>query len=331
MNKLQNAIEQSLAQQSWSLQSRAHPWPQLARGVWLKRDDELSASMSGSKLRKLASLSTAWQQDGAELVLACGGAQSNHLPALLQVIRQTALACQIWVWGRRDHLAARGNQALLQMLVCEEEMHWLAREDWPQVTKLMQEAKERYEAQGKLVFIVCEGGKQVESLWGAMTQALDVLRNERQHQLRWQHIFVDSGTGMSAIGLYCGLALCRQRRDLHVVLIAGDEKQFRQDLQLMRSYLQAFHLDWDDNEAPQLHFHRPPTARSFGATNQQIFTFMRDMARQSGVILDAIYTAKLAMTCRAFLEKQKILSPSLVIHSGGIASNDGFWTKILKT
>jgi len=295
----------------------------------LKRDDELSCTISGSKLRKLASLQRGWQLAEADVLLACGGSTANHLPALLQIARESAIDCQIWTWGSQFGNQASGNQALFRLLAEDHQINWLKREQWPEVEERMRMAATSLQEQGRSPYLIYEGGKQVDAIWGAMSLAVDLLRNQQEHGVRWQRVFIDSGTGMSAIGLYCGLAILKQKLDLHVVLVAGEQQEFERDLICFREFLQSLGLDWNDLMAPSLTFHKPVTARSFGATNRKIFDFIRAMARGSGVILDPIYSAKLALTAQAYLQRV-IAAPglSLLIHSGGAWTNQGFWGKI---
>ena len=50
-------------------------------------------------------------------------------------------------------------------------------------------------------YIVPEGSFCKEAIVGASTLALDILKNEKELGIEFDHVFVDSGTGMTAMSL----------------------------------------------------------------------------------------------------------------------------------
>ena len=73
-------------------------------------------------------------------------------------------------------------------------------------------------------------------------------------------------------------------------------------------------------ELPPWEVLRPPTARSFGAVNRTVLAEVARVAREEGLLIDPIYTAKLFLTARAYMDK----GPTLLFCGGGAFELSGF-------
>ncbi len=301
------------------LTSRIHPLPSWAPRVWIKRDDELA--LYGSKWRKMQGLVAAIQEHGADTVLAWGGSRSQFLLALLAISRELGLNLELLVKeGSPRH--THGPDLLWPLLKGQARLEMLSRSAWPEVENLARQRRDELCAAGKKVFLIREGGAQLEALWGSLTLPWDIVRQEQELGFCFTKIWVDAGTGLTAQALILGLGLLQSKAHCEVLLCAGREADFEKDLLERRAEL-ASALQM---EIPCASFqcHRPPSARSFGATNQAVFQEIQRTAGESGVLLDPIYSAKLFMTLRA---SPNLLGPEdrvLILHSGGTSSLFGF-------
>lgn len=308
------SIDQSLARPT-----RIHPLPSAPDGsLWIKREDELSSGVAGAKLRKYASLLPALRERGVAEVALIGGPNSNHLVGLLQLLREWRIKPWLFVREAAD-AARRGNALFIEMLAEPGTVTVVPRRDWPRVEQIAAAALAERSAAGVSTFLVPEGGFCAESLPGAMTLAEDILRNERESGLRFEHLFIDSGSGMSAIGLILGLAArCEDaaRRRIHISLIAGDEADFCRRLKSMTA----------DSDAilPQIDFLYPPIARSYGATNAALFDACRRIAREEGLLMDPVYSVKHYLSMQRWRETHPGASRSLFIYNGGSLGLAGF-------
>jgi 1-aminocyclopropane-1-carboxylate deaminase/D-cysteine desulfhydrase-like pyridoxal-dependent ACC family enzyme len=275
----------------------------------------------GSKWRKMQGLMAAVQEQGADSILAWGGSRSQFLLGLLSLSRELGLDLRLLV-KEGSPRQAHGPDLLWPLLQGSALVQTVSRSAWPQVENLARQTRDAWSAEGKKVFMVREGGAQVEALWGALTLPLDIVRQERELGLAFTRIWIDAGTGLMAQALILGLGLCQSRALCEVLLCAGSEEEFRRDLEQRRTEL-ASELQM---EIPCASFrcHRPMTARSFGATNKAVFQEIRRTAEESGVLLDPIYTAKLLMKVRASQEDWGLDERVLILHSGGTSSLFGF-------
>ncbi|HET9237810.1 MAG TPA: pyridoxal-phosphate dependent enzyme [Oligoflexus sp.] len=301
------------------LTSRIHPLLAWGGRVWIKRDDELGPL--GSKWRKMQGLAAALQENGADVMVAWGGSRSHFLQGLLSLGRELGIDVKLLVKeGSPRH--PHGPDLLWPLLSHAATIEVIPRSAWPQVENMAKERCERVQAQGRRVFCVREGGAQIETLWGALTLALDIVQQEKELGLSFAQLWVDAGTGLTAQALILGLGLLKSRATCEVLLCAGSEEAFKRDLESRRAELAAeLHC-----EIPQATFrcHQPLSARSFGSTNQAVFQEIQRTAHDTGILLDPIYSAKLFMSVRAAYAEKEPEHPVLILHAGGSSSLYGF-------
>lgn len=280
-----------------NLHSRVHPLRTFP-GCYVKRDDELGFGITGSKLRKYSTLVPYFISEQFDEVVVIGSAYSNHVMGITQLLIENGIKPILYLLGNADY-PARGNLLFTKLLT--DSIRWVSREEWPHVEEIA-----RNEQKG---FILPEGGFIAQSLPGAMTLAQDIARNEKELGFSFDHVFIDAGTGLSAIGLILGGV----RALVHVLLLADDEKTF-----LLK--LHRFSKD------PHQHFvlHRPETARSFGSVNRTVLDEIQFLARHEGILTDPIYSAKLFFETRRVLKD--IEGKALIIHSGGAHSLHNYIT-----
>lgn len=296
----------------WNLSSRVHSlnhFPKNEVTCYVKRDDELGCGISGSKLRKYSSLVPSLREYGIRHLIIIAGPQSNNLLAALQIAREldlkvTAFLIQPW------SMDIKGNYKLSRLFLDEKNIVWVSREEWRQVDEL---ATQYVNQLKEPAFILSEGANVPEALPGAISLADDIIKNEKELDLIFDHIFVDAGTGFSATGLISGLSKHHHPSKIHVLLLAEDECSFRKKLN-----------QWTGQDFVDVDCFYPETAKSFGAVNQTIKAEIRRVAKEEGILVDPVYSAKLFHESRHYIEKNELKGNVLLIHSGGILTLSGF-------
>ncbi len=290
----------------FSLSSRVHRlnhFPQHQTTCYVKRDDELSCGISGSKWRKYASLMPYLLQQGVQRLLIIAGSNSNNLLAALQMAREHQLAVTAFLLQPK-HQLIHANFKLSSLFLESKDIIWVEREQWPKVHILA----EQYRTQlVEASFILAEGASVPEALIGAQSLAQDIITNEAQLGLSFQHIFIDAGTGFMAAALIKGLTDSTHQAKIHVLLLADDQSVFHHKLQ-----------QWTGLTAANYCCFKPTTAKSFGAVNYCIKQEIRRVAQEEGILVEPIYSAKLFYESRRYIEQQQLQGNVLIIHSGGL-------------
>lgn len=294
-----------------SLSSRIHSlnhFPKNHTSCYVKREDELGCGINGTKLRKYASLIPHFKMQQIQHLIIIAGPQSNNLLAALQVSRELGLkvtAFLIKPW----QIEIKGNFKLSRLFLEEKSIIWVKREEWGRVHEL---ACQYASTCQEKTMVLNEGASVPEAMEGAKSLANDIVRNESEHDVVFDHVLIDAGTGFSAAGLIWGLAEQQHAAAVHVLLLADKEEKFREKLR-----------QWTGRSFSNVHCFCPTTAKSFGSINQAIRNEIAKIAKEEGILTDPIYSAKLFYESRRYIDRSTLRGNVLMIHSGGILTLSG--------
>ncbi len=302
--------------------SRVHALKTMGKNCYVKRDDELSFGVSGSKLRKYASLLPFLKARGSKEAVLSGNPFSNHILGLTQLLIENQIKPTLFLLKNRETIPLEGNFLLLSLFIDENQIHWVPEEDWCHLNEIISQYVNNHPNSVQIP----SGAFMPEALPGAISLPLNILKNEEELGFEFSDIFIEAGTGLSAIALILGLAGLQKKAKVHVILLADTPDVFSQKLEEMREIfngLTSIILPKAELQN-QFEVYIPSEALSFGSTNATIFKEIKRIARSEGFLLDPIYSAKLFFESRKIIEKQELKGPILLIHSGGGLTLIGF-------
>ncbi len=319
--KVENACRLKSAD-SFNLQSRIHRLRWFGRSdIWVKRDDELSFGVSGTKLRKHASILPALKLKGIEEVVVIGGSNSNNVLSAAQTLTENNIKITPFLLGPPPR--KEGNLKLLSLFVDDDEINWISRDQWADIETLVNKYIEDESAQGIKIFVLPEGGHHRLAVPGSLSILSDILRNEADSGVTFDHVFIDSGTGMIAQSLLAGAAAINKKTKFHIVVLAGSFETFECGLEQIIRYTEDF-LQILIPAQPDYELYYPTIAKSFGGTNRSIFREIKYIAKNDGILTDPVYSAKLFITAKQIIRDNSISGNILLIHSGGALALSGF-------
>lgn len=295
--------------------TRVHPFPLVQRPglqLYLKRDDEAGGLTAAGKLRKYASLLPALSAQGVQQAAIIGSTNSNNLVGLAQLLIQRGIRPVPFVLEGHH---SGSNAFYLRLLVPERDWVVCARADWAEVHTRAHAWQRAQEAQSQRSAVIPEGCWMPEALPGAMTLAADIRAHELELGLRFSHVIMDAGTGLSAMGLCAALRAEQTRPVVHAVSMADGVEAFE------ARWVQV--CEWLGQDAAGvigegLQLHIPRNARAYGSLNATVLQDVVRFARESGVLCDPVYNAKLFAEAEALLRRDTTLEGNiLLIHSGG--------------
>ncbi|MBS3905278.1 MAG: hypothetical protein KGZ39_08135 [Simkania sp.] len=317
---LQDSLERE-EHEDYPVKSRLHPLRSFGKKeahCFVKREDELGFSISGTKFRKYRTLIPFLKRQECNEAVVIGGAYSNHVLSITQLLIENGIKPTLFLKGPLPY-QKHGNFRFLQMLIPDSSIHWVPKTNWPKVT---QYASAYADGSARTV-ILPEGATVFPAFLGGLSLPLDILRNEEEHKIEFDHLFIEVGTGFSAAALLLGFAYLKKKTFCHLLLLAGTEEEFLKQLQILHADFER----WLGQKCSfPIHFscESSSLAPSFGSTNSELFQFLIRIAREEGFFLDPIYSGKLFYHAKKKMEANPFSGNILVVHSGGALTLAGF-------
>jgi D-cysteine desulfhydrase family pyridoxal phosphate-dependent enzyme len=292
--------------------------------IMIKRDDLTGLAFGGNKTRKLELNFGEARQRGADVVVGTAAAQSNHCRQTAAAAARLGLACHLLLrGGQKDGRPAQGNLLLDDLLGAEVRLlYGGALERWPEtVAAYMEQLRGR----GHVPYQVMN---TLESdRLGAVAYVGAFL--ELQEQLR--DVAAQRG-GPGAVRIYLaslggtggGLALAAKLlapRMRVVCFTPMDSVALRLPKLLAEANAAAELLGIPERlEAGDLTMHDETIGAGYGIPTAEGTDALRLVARQEGILLDPVYTAKAMAGLIDHIRRGVIGRDETVVflHTGGL-------------
>ena len=288
------------------------PLPRLSDrlGVELrvKRDDLTGVGVSGNKVRKLEYLVADALERGADTLVTCGGAGSNHCRATAVVAARLGLRCTLLLRtpnGRPPAEPWTGN--LLLDRLCGAEVRFVTPERYREAEAMFGEAVAHLEARGRCPYVVPEGGSNAVGARGYADAYAELLAQWPEADV----VVSAMGSGGTAAGLVLGRRAAGGAGPLPVAVnVCDDEAAFRRRVAAIVG---------DPAEA-DLRILDGYVGRGYALSTPEELAGIADVARTEGLLLDPVYTGKAfgaladtLRTCPGSLGRRV-----LFLHTGGV-------------
>lgn len=261
--------------------------------IYVKRDDIGGLGGGGNKLRKLEFLLGEALAQGADTIITVGGLQSNHARLTAAAAAQAGLACELVLTSmvpRKEEAYVHSGNVLLNELFGAR-MH-----DLPGGTDAMAFATQRAEElrkAGHKAYLAPLGGSSAVGCLGYVAAAAEILQQEQDAGLEFDHIVLPNGSGGTQAGLVVGLLLQGrnpQRVVAHTVLapaqsaLASTTAKIEETLALLRNTAPA------PNGAVVIR--EEQLGEGYGIPTDAMREVVRLMASVEGLLLDPVYGGK---------------------------------------
>ncbi|MFP6686995.1 MAG: D-cysteine desulfhydrase family protein [Polyangiaceae bacterium] len=298
--------------------------------LWVKRDDATGGPEAGNKIRKLEYLLADALDREADMVITCGGVQSNHARATatlaarlglrsLLFLRDTCLSDDDEGRGipvRRTARSLDGN--LLLDCMVGADVRLITAASYRRRHELMEEAAEGARRLGARPYVIPEGGSNGLGALGYVTAMREVRQQlDEASDPPFDLIVHACGSGGTSAGVALGAGLYGVADASWSMAVCDDEPTFEKRIEEIM--VEARQLDselgqpcaWSVDASAK----GPAYARSSSEQRDRII----EVARLSGLILDPVYTGKaldgLWRHCASGRLQDKRV---LFIHTGGL-------------
>jgi D-cysteine desulfhydrase len=284
--------------------------------IWVKRDDLTGFGLTGNKVRKLEYHLAAAVDAGADTVVTCGAAQSNHC-------RSTALACARL--GLRAVLLLRtpdgraperiaGNHLL--DLLAGAEVRYITPQEYAGRVELMAATADEQAAIGHVPWVIPEGASDALGMWGfvtAMTELADQMSAVPNPVAIWH--------AASSGGTTAGLGWAADRIDSAVPVIGSSVGDTVPELtaRIDTIWAEALTVRGGGWPTPTLELTDDHLGLGYGLTTADELRTQREVSAATGLIFDPTYTGKAVHGLRRAIDAGRFGPDDDVIfwHTGG--------------
>lgn len=288
--------------------------------IWIKRDDQTDTVASGNKLRKLEFTVARALAEDANVLITCGGVQSNHCRSTAVVASQLGLRCHLILRGSKP-AEVDGNLLLDRLLGAR--ITYLSNEKFRNIDRYLSDMADQYRDSGKTPYSIPIGASDETGIWGYINCCRELKQDFQDRQIRPDYIISAAGSGGTLGGLIIGNVLHDIGSKVLAFNVCDDEAYF---VNKIREDFKMWELRYD---SPLATDHLPITVvdgyvgAGYAIAGQPVFDTIRRVAQLEGVILDPVYTGKAFHAMITELKKGRFreCKDIVFIHTGGIYGN----------
>ena len=313
----------ALARTPTPLEKAERTSAELGVETFFKRDDLTGAELTGNKVRKLEFLMADALAQQADMVITCGGEQSNHCRATALAATRLGLRSRVLLRTADPARppAATGNILLDRMAGAE--VQWITPTDYARRGEIMAELSEQLGRSGRRVYLIPEGGSNAVGAWGYLRAAAELDGDLAALPPRPTTVIYACGSGGTGAGLILGAALLGWReRGIRVtgINVCDDRAYFvRVIQQICRDFEARYRLGTAVGEA-DIDIADGHVGLGYARSRPEELRDIVDLARREALILDPVYTGKAFHGLLRELERdrERFGQRIVFLHTGGI-------------
>lgn len=301
------------------------------KNIYVKRDDQTGSEWSGNKIRKLEFAVQEALGQGCNLLITCGGIQSNHCRATVAVAAHLGLKAAVLL-RISEEPPVEGNYFLDRLMGAD--VRFCTRDEYRDHRgDIMQEMADGYAAQGYKPYIIPEGASFGVGVLGYYFAMKEIVAQEKEMGVRFDTVLVATGSGGTLAGLQLANLIHGYGKRVIGVCVCDDAAYF-QDIAARISrdalpYLVA-QGEISEQEASRwaaslkpgdFEFFEEYVGIGYALSRPEELEHIRRMARLEGTVFDPVYTGKATFGMVNELKEGGRLRSSeniLFIHTGGL-------------
>lgn len=294
--------------------------------LYMKRDDLTGIALTGNKVRKLEFVLADALAQKADVVLTCGGAQSNHSRATAVAAAMLGLRCRLLLRTADPAKppAAEGNILLDRMAGAE--IVWITREEYQRRHEIFEREAASLRREGRTPYIIPEGASNPIGSWGylmaARELAEDITGLPGGLDLATTIIHA-TGSGGTAAGMILGARLAGLPARVVSFNVCDDRAYFVRVIgDICEQLIAGYRLEIDFDRQRDIEMIDGYVGRGYAMARPEELALYCDVARTEGIFLDPVYTGKAFYGMVQELKRDpRCFGERIVfVHTGGIFS-----------
>ena len=281
--------------------------------LYIKREDLIPFSFGGNKARKALLFFEEIEAGGYDTVVTYGSGSSNHCRVAANMAAQKGLDCMII--SPEETAEETLNTAMMRMfgaeiIVCPVE----------RVSETIEHTLSSLRGQGKKPYFIPGGGHGNIGTQAFVNCYEEIRTYEAENGMRFDCIFLASGTGTTQAGLVAGQMMHAESRRIVGVSIARRNPRGRQVVvDSVRDYLKAQGFDCAEEQLEEsVEFTDEFVLDGYGAYDADVSRTIETVMRKYGIPLNAVYTGKAFSAMGKIVEREGISGKNILfLHTGG--------------
>lgn len=292
--------------------------------IYIKRDDMTGIALSGNKIRKLEFVMAQARAMGADTVITCGGAQSNHSRATAVAAAQMGLKSLLFLRtpDPQNPPPVSGNILLDRMAGAD--IQWITPEAYRRRDQLMADAARSLKDRDRNAYVIPEGASDAVGAWGyvrafeELTRDIEAIGSGTDGKTTIIHA---TGSGGTSAGLLIGAALLDSDLGLATVNVCDDRDYFTEVIGgICARFTEKYPGTPPKDAMDRLEIVDGYVGRGYALSRPEELALICRVARKEGIFLDPVYTGKAFYGMVKELEKdrRRFGERIVFIHTGGL-------------
>jgi D-cysteine desulfhydrase len=284
--------------------------------ILIKRDDYTGIEWTGNKIRKLEYLIFDALQKKANVLITCGGVQSNHARATAAVAARLGLKSILYLRGK-EPAQYDGNLALDKLFGAE--LRFVTQEEYDNIQEIADKEIASLKKKGLKAYFIPEGGSSPLGIWGYIECAREISKQLKSFKNKPSHIVTAVGSGGTLAGLVVGKKLFGLKSNLigvNVLKTSGDFEKIVCDLANECSKKYKLGIKVTSKDFAILDGYSTEGYENISKEKLELLTFV---SQDYGLLLDPAYTGKAFFgMVDHFIYQGNEFNKLMFIHTGGV-------------
>ncbi len=280
--------------------------------LYVKRDDLTESVASGNKIRKLEYLLYDAKEKGCDMLITCGGVQSNHCRATAAIAVRMGFACHLILRG--DEPAIPDGNLLIDRILGATTAFY-TREDFKNLPEIERDTVAMLEKQGRRPYLIPMGGSNATGSLGY----IKMIEELKDILPAFDHIYCALGSGGTYAGMAIGLKHHGISSRLRGIAVCDDVAYFKAEVtRILREFDEWYGITFPD-DLFNMDFDDRFVGIGYALNTPDELKELIRIARLEGLILDPVYTLKTFLGMMQQIREGKVAKGAkvLFIHTGG--------------
>ncbi len=289
--------------------------------VYVKRDDMTGVEISGNKVRKLEYLVYDAINKNAEVLITCGGIQSNHARATAVAAVKKGLKSHLFL-ACDDDVITQGNVLLDEIYGAKITI--LTHTEFENINDIMEKERIEYEKQGVKAYVIPLGASNGLGNLGYIGAFDEILEYERENGIKFDTIVCTVGSGGTYAGLWLGNHLTNSEKNIVGINVSQSAEYFKEVISDIANDTLKILGEKYSVKKEEINIIDGFVGRGYALSKPDELEFIKKTIIKTGIVFDPVYTGKAFRGMIKTLDSSPDLlidnkeSNVLFVHTGGL-------------